>query len=628
MRNNKKDIRDIYNDKKITIDSLPDIINPGNRIFLSSGPATPVKTVNGILNSDHPGLQDLEIIQLITMGDYLISDSPNSYKYRLRTFNVGESITRDVEQGKVDFIPAHLVEIPFIFSSGAIGVDIAIVQVSPPDHRGFMSLGIAIDVANIAIKNASVVIAEVNPYVPVTSGETSIHMDQVDYIIESDVPLLERKRKQYDEIIDRIGWHISNLIEDGSTVALHVGRMFDSVAAHLVTRRNLKVYSHIISDWVIELVEAGVISMERGMRNISPVSTSYCYGSRALYDYVSRNPMFEFMPLNRLTFPTSLYRIPRLISVMNVKKIDLSGESVVFHSGDNLISGYESKLNFAVGAAFSRGGKAIVALRSLDQHGNSNIMIRPPESFEQMRSTLGVTRYVITEYGVANLFGKSIRERALAMIDIAHPNHRERLLEEAKKAGYVYQDQMYLMENAMEYPVSLETVKTFRDGLEVKFRPIKPSDEDMMRRLFYIFSDESKYLRYFARIRIMPHKQMQQYVNIDYDDTLAIVGMVQHMDTERIIAEARYAYDEREKGYEMAFIVDEEYQGYGIATFLVKYLLKIGRERGIEKMTANVLPQNDSMKRVFDKAGLEYTHSFEEGVMHYVFNPLSADIIV
>jgi len=628
MKGNIEDVRDAYKGKKIAIDDLPEIIAPGNRIFLSSGPATPVKTVNGILNSDNPGMQDLEIIQLITMGDYLRSDTPNSYKYRLRTFNVGESITRDVEQGKVDFIPAHLVEIPFIFSSGAIGVDVAIIQVSPPDHRGFMSLGIAIDVANIVIKNASVVIAEVNPFVPVTYGETSIHINQVNHIIESDLPLLERNQKKYDDIIDRIGWHISNLIDDGSTVALHVGRLFDSVAAHLVSKNNLKIYSHIISDWVMNLVESGALSMDRGMRNISPVSTSYCYGSRALYDYVSRNPMFEFMPLNRLTFPTSLYRIPKLVSVMNVKKIDLSGESVVFHSGDNLISGYESKLNFAVGAAFSRGGKAIVALRSLDQFGNSNIMVKPSESFEQIRSTLGVTRYVITEYGVASLFGKSIRERALAMIDVAHPNHRERLLEDAKDAGYVYQDQVYRLDNALHYPVSLETVKTFKDGMEVRFRPIKHSDEDMMRRLFYNFSDESKYLRYFARIHIMPHKQMQEYVNIDYDQSLSIVGIVQQKGAERIIAEARYAFDERDSVYEMAFIVDEEYQGFGIATFLLKYLLKIGRERGIAKMTANVLPQNDAMKHVFEKAGVPFNRKFDEGVIRFEFEPAVEDIVI
>jgi len=313
---------------------------------------------------------------------------------------------------------------------------------------------------------------------------------------------------------------------------------------------------------------------------------------------------------------------------MNVKKIDLSGESVVFHSGDNLISGYESKLNFAVGAAFSRGGKAIVALRSLDQHGNSNIMIQPSESFEQMRSTLGVTRYVITEYGVASLFGKSIRERALAMIDIAHPNHRERLLEDAKKEGYVYQDQVYRLENALHYPVSLETVKTFKDGIEVRFRPIKHSDEDMMRRLFYNFSDESKYLRYFARIRIMPHEQMQEYVNIDYDQTLSIVGIVQQKGAERIIAEARYAFDERDSAHEMAFIVDEEYQGFGIASFLAKYLLKIGRERGITKMTANVLPQNDAMKHVFEKAGVPFNRKLDEGVIRFEFEPGVEDIVI
>ncbi|MBP8987592.1 MAG: GNAT family N-acetyltransferase, partial [Spirochaetes bacterium] len=308
-------------------------------------------------------------------------------------------------------------------------------------------------------------------------------------------------------------------------------------------------------------------------------------------------------------------------------KIDISGESVVFYSGDNLLSGYESKLNFAVGAAFSRGGKAIVALRSVDQHGDSNIVIRHTET-EQVRSMLGVTRYVVSEYGVASLFGKSIRERALALIDIAHPNHRLELLNQAKEAGLVYPDQVYVIKNIINYPITLETMKTFKDGLVVKFRPIKLSDEDMMRRLFYQFSDESKYLRYFARIRTMPHKQMQSYVNIDYDKILAIVGIIEHAGTERIIAEARYAYDENDKSYEMAFIVDEEFQGKGIATFLARYLMKIAKERKIERVSANVLPQNDKMIKVFEKCGVPYTQRYEDGVMHFDFNLKKAEIML
>ncbi len=192
----------------------------------------------------------------------------------------------------------------------------------------------------------------------------------------------------------------------------------------------------------------------------------------------------------------------------------------------------------------------------------------------------------------------------------------------------MYPDQIYVIENIINYPVTLETMKTFKDGLLVKFRPIKPSDEDMMRRLFYQFSDESKYLRYFARIRTMPHKQMQSYVNIDYDRILSIVGIIQHAGTERIIAEARYGYDDNEKTYEMAFIVDEEFQGKGIATFMARYLMKIAKERNIEKISANVLPQNDKMMKVFEKCGVPFTQRFEDGVMHFDFHLQKADIVI
>jgi acyl-CoA hydrolase/RimJ/RimL family protein N-acetyltransferase len=604
-----------YREKTITIDGVLDLIRPGDRIFLSSGPAIPALTVSEIFKTSSKNLLDLELIQLITLGEYLSISACADHQYRLKTFNVGESITKEFCDGKVDFVPANLIEIPFIFSTGAIGIDKAIVLTSPPDKRGYLSLGIAVDVADIAINSASTVIAEINPNMPVTHGETLIHMDQVDYIIESDMPLLERERKPFDSVQDRIGWHISNLIEDGSTVVLHVGRIFDAIAKNLISKRDLGIYTNVISDWVIDLIESGTISYKRSRFKGGQVTTSYCYGTKELYDYVDDNPLFEFYPLERLANPYTIRRISNLISIMNVKKIDISGEAVIFHSGDNLLTGYESKLNFAIGAAFSRMGKAIIALNSVDQEGNSNIVISHEEDRERVRATLGVTRYVVTEYGIANLFGKSIRERVLAMIDIAHPRHREDLLDLAKAYGYVYRDQIYIVTDAVNYPIELETVKTFKDGLEVVFRPIKPSDEDMMRRLFYHFSDESKYLRYFVRIMVMPHREMQKYVNIDYTSTLSIVGVLQKNRTERIIAEARYSYYEQEDSYEMAFIVDEEFQGCGIATFLLNYLLRIAKERGLNEIYASVLPENKAMLRVFNKADLVPQTRFRDGVI-------------
>ena len=599
-----------YRSKMISTDQVLEKLKPGQKIFATSGVAAPGKVMSAIAQSDASNIRDLEIIQLITLGKYLTS--PNeSRQYRLKTFNIGESISKDIADGKVDFIPANLMELPYIFLSGAVSVDVAIILTSPPDDKGFVSLGVAVDVANIVIKQASLVIAEINPNMPVTHGETVIHLSSVDFIVESDLPLIERENKPYDEIIDRIGWNISNLIEDGATVALHVGRIFNAVADHLKQKKNLGILTHVVSDWAIDLIESGAISLDRSRYTGGLITSCYCYGSRALYDYVNRNPIFEFYPIARLSNPFVVRRIKSLIGIMNVKKIDISGELVIFHSGDNLLTGYESKLGFAMAATISKNGKAIVALNSVDKEGRSNIVIRHAWETDNTHSTLGVVKYIVTEYGVANLFGKSIRERVLAMIDIAHPDHRESLLEQAKAMNYVYADQIYIARHAAQYPAMLETRKSLKDRLEVKIRPIKPSYEDMMRQLFYNFSDESKYFRYFANKPVMPHKEMQKYVNIDYQDTLSIVAIVEKGRNERIIAEARYAYGKREGAHEVAFIVDEEFQGKGVATFMLNYLIKIARNRAIGEFIAYVLPRNEAMLKVFEKAKVPITRSFD-----------------
>ncbi len=619
------DVQEQYKKKLISVQECMNLLKPGYRIYMSSGTAIPAKTAREMMQSNQISNYDLEIIQLFTLGDYFTDDACELQKYRLKNFRTGEISSADLCQGRVDFIPANLVEIPYIFATKSIEVDVAVITMSPPDKRGYMSLGIAIDVARLVIKNARLVIAEVNPNMPVTYGDTSIHIDQVHHIIESDIPLIERERKEFGPDMDRIGWHISNLIQDGSTVVLHVGRMFDAVAHHIKNRRNLGIYTNVVSDWVIDLIESGAISVERPRDQGGQISTSYCYGTRKLYDYVDHNQLFGFFPVHRLADPYTIRRVPNLISIMNVEKIDITGSNIIFHSGDDLLSGYESKFNFAAGTALSGSGKVIFALRSVDQHGESNILLTHDRDNERMRSTLGATRYVVTEYGIANLFGKSIRERALAIIDIAHPDHRESLLKGAKEIGLLFPDQIYTIKNAVNYPMHLETRKTFKDGLEVMIRPIKPTDEDMMRRLFYNFSDEAKYLRYFTNVRVMPHRNMQKYVNVDYDSILSIVAVIQRGHSERIIAEARYAAYPDRKNYDMAFLVDEDFQGKGIATFMLNYLIKIAMERGIEKLSATVLAQNEKMLVVFDKAPIKPKKRVESGEIEIEFDLKNAE---
>jgi len=601
---------DDFKSKIISTDKLLNLIEPGNRIFLTSGPAMPAISAREIVSSEKVRNYDLEVIQLFAAGEVFNAKLCEKNNIRLKTFRSGQTVYEDIFDGRQDYIPANLVEIPYIFGTKAIEIDIAVISTSPPDKRGFMSLGVAVDVADTVIKNARIVVAEVNPNMPVTNGDSSIHVDQVQHVITSGEQLLEREQKEYTKVHERIGWQVSNLIQDGSTVVLHVGRIFDAIAVHLQSKRNLGILTNVISDWVIGLVEAGAVSVDRKRENGGQISTSYCYGSRELYDYVDRNQLFGFYPVAKLSNPLTIKDIPRLISIMNVEKIDITASSVLVYERDDLLSGYESKFNFAAGAAFSGSGRVLYVLQSLDQNGQSNIVIRHNRENYRIRSTLSAARYVVTEFGIAMLFGKSIRERALALIEIAHPDHREELFNQAREMGVIYADQIY-RSIAANYPAELETIRSFKDGLELKIRPVRASDEDGMRRLFYKFSDEAKYYRYFTNVRVMPHKNMQQYLSVDYDKILSVVAVHQQGNIERIVAEARYAAYPDGLSSEMAFLVDENYQGKGIATFMANYLIKVARERGIKKLVASVLAQNTKMLTVFEKLSIKPLKRYE-----------------
>lgn len=603
----------------INLEKFTELISPGNRIFLTSGPAIPTLAARELTTSEKLRNYDLEIIQLFPAGEVLNAKSCETNNIRLKTFRSGQALSDDLHGGREDFIPANLLEIPYIFGTKAIEIDIAVITTSPPDKRGFMSLGVAVDVADTVIKNAKIVVVEINSNMPVTNGESSIHIDQVQYVLISSEPLPEREHKPYDQVQDRIGWHVSNLIQDGSTAVLHVGRMFDAIAVHLMSKRNLGILTNVVSDWVIDLVEAGAVSVDRKRENGGQISTSYCYGSKELYDYVDRNQIFGFYPIAKLSNPFNMKDIPRLISIMNVERIDITASSVLVYERDDLLSGYESKFNFAAGTAFSGTGRVLYVLPSVDKDGHSNIVIAHNKENERIRSTLSAARYVVTEYGIAMLFGRSIRERAMALIEIAHPDHREALFNQAKEMGIIYSDQIY-RSIAANYPAKLETIKTFKDGLELKIRPIRASDEDGMRRLFYKFSDEAKYYRYFTNVRVMPHKNMQQYLSVDYDKILALVAVHQQGNVERIVAEARYAAYPDGKSYEMAFLVDEGYQGKGVATFMANYLIKVARERGIKKLTASVLSQNSKMLTVFEKVSVTPVKKYDGDTIELEFD--------
>jgi GNAT superfamily N-acetyltransferase len=325
------------------------------------------------------------------------------------------------------------------------------------------------------------------------------------------------------------------------------------------------------------------------------------------------NPLVEFQGIGTVFNPIQIARNPRFVAVLPARKVDLSGR-ITLHTGKgNVGSGPGEVLDFFYGAVLSEGGRTIFALPSRNRRGESNILLSVKE-FPNQFGLWESVNMLVTEYGVVNLKGRSVRERAQALIDIAHPDDRPNLVAQARSRKIVYPDQIYLSESAHLYPSEIAAEHVFKGGVKVRFRAIKPSDEEQMRRLFYRFSDKTVYYRYFSFIKVMPHSQMQEYVNIDYRKVMSIVGLAGEPGQEQIIAEGRFVKDQDSPYAELAYVVEESYQRLGIATFLYEMLKQLAMERGIKGFTGEVLMSNPAVMRVFEKAGVPVRSSLHQGV--------------
>ncbi|MDQ1277406.1 MAG: hypothetical protein QG555_446 [Thermodesulfobacteriota bacterium] len=583
-------------------DDVLEKIEPGMSIFLGTGMAEPRTLVKHLMASAQPNLQDLEVIQLVSLGDAVAIDERFSKKYRLKTFFSGWVAGEAIQEGRVDLIPSRFSRIPWLFRTGAINIDVAFIQITPPDETGYCTLGLGMAVERQAMESAKVVVGEINAAVPRTLGDTVVHIDEFDYLIEATEPIFYVPRWPLAEVYLKIAGHIASIVEDGSCISFAIGPLYEALGQQLVNKKHLGIQSPFFTDALMDLVKSGaLINRSKGaFRGKS--AASYIMGTKELLAWLDRNPLVEFQPIDVIMNPKVIGRNDRVMAILPARKVDLTG-NVALHMGKgNVTSGPGAVQELFMGAAMSRNGRTVFALPSRNRQGEGNIVLsveNMPYQFSN-RESLDI---VVTEYGVAYLMGRTLRQRAQALIDVAHPDDRAALVQQAKDAKMIYADQIYFADSGHLYPGKVACTHTFKDGLTVRFRAIKPSDEDEMRRLFYRFSDQAVYYRYFSPIKAMPHKKMQEYVNVDYRRIMAVVGVIEEAGTEKIIAEARYVRSHDRPYADTAFIVDEAYQGKGMASFLLELLVKIAREEGVEGFTADVLTVNKAMLRVYEKSG-------------------------
>jgi len=414
--------------KTKTVSEALALINPHDRVFVHGGAATPNFLLAELVNQS-PRLKEVSLIHLHTEGPALYAEANQLKHFRVINLFIGGNLRNKMDYDRIDYLPCFLSEIPALFRSKQCPLDAALLHVSPPDRFGYCSLGVSVDVAKAAAESAKVLIAQVNPHMPRLHGDGLLHVDMFDALVEVDEPLPETHAPAASEDEKSIARHISNLIEDGSTLQMGIGSIPDAVTRQLVDRKNLGIHTEMWSDGTLQLIESGVVTNSHKKVHRGKCVSGFLLGSRKLYDFVNDNPSILQLEMDYVNNPITIARNPKVVAINSAVEIDLTGQVCADSIGHRMISGVGGQMDFMRGAALSEGGKPIIALSSQTRKGRSKIVsaLQPGAGVVTTRAHV---HYVVTEFGVAHLYGKTLRERALALINIAHPAHRETLEKE------------------------------------------------------------------------------------------------------------------------------------------------------------------------------------------------------
>ncbi len=603
-----------WSDRVATAEQAVRLLPAGRRILIGSGAAEPASLVRAMVEHGDQ-LVDNEIVHLMTLGPAPYVKPGLERRFRHTAFFIGANVREAIQAGRADFMPVFLSEIPELIRTRRVRIDAALIQVSPPDRHGFVSLGVSVDVVEAAVEAADVVLAEVNPHMPRTLGRSFLHASRIARLVPVESPLLELVAEPPDPVSTAIGRHVAGLIPDGATIQVGIGRIPDAVLAALTERSDLGVHTEMCSDGIMRLVQAGVITGKR--KNVLPgkVVTSFLMGSRALYDWADDNPSIEMRPSDFTNDPTIIARHDRMVAINSALAVDLTGQVAADTLMGRFFSGIGGQVDFIRGAARSHGGRPVIALPSTAKGGSvSRIQATLGEGAGVVTSR-GDVRWVVTEYGIADLWGRNIRQRAMALIEIAHPDHRAELLSAAKERRYVFPDQIV---PRGVYPWAELRRERLRGGEEVVVRPVKLTDEEELQDLFYRLSDESTRRRFLGLRREHPHEEMQRLVDLDFDKNMGLVVLEPGSTREAIVAMARYDLDPATNLADIAFVVRDEWQGRGLGTLLMRRMIEIGRDHGIAGFTADVFGSNPAMLGVFSRSGLAVESRSDEDCMYLV----------
>ena len=611
-----------YPDKFVPVNTVFKCIHRGDHVFIGTACGEPQYLVTALADyvGSHPkAILDTEVLHVWTLGVAPYADEKLKQNFRHNSFFIGDNTRDAVNAGMADYTPIFLSQVPGLFYRRFIPIDVAIIQTSLPDANGYMSLGISVDITKAAVESAGSVICQVNKNMPRVHGDSFVHIRDIDFIVPHDEPLLEYQPTFSDELVKQIGRYVARIVEDGDTIQVGYGSIPSAILANLEGKKHLGVHTELLSEGIVELMKKGVIDNSMKSQDRGKAIASFCMGTADTYEYINDNPSIEFRPIDYTNNPLYIAQNANMTAINSSLEIDLTGQATAESIGKTFYSGIGGQADFMRGAVLAPGGKTILAMPSTAQNDEVSRILPSIQEGAGVTLTRGDIQYVVTEYGIAYLHGKNVRERAMELISIAHPKFRQWLIDQAKEHRLIYTDQAFIPGVKGEYPEELEVYRTTGAGVEIMLRPVKISDEPLLKDFFYSLSDNTMYRRFISLRHDMPHERLQEFTIIDYTKEMVLLATLEEDEKEVIAGMGQYVIDDKMHTADVAFIVRDSYQNKGIGTQLLASLILLAQRQGLLGLTADALVENAPMVHLFEKL-LDVKKTVDEGVYNLKMN--------
>ena len=619
---------DRYVEKLTTAAEAIARIKSGQRVFIGSGCGEPQRLVQALCdNANH--FSGLEIVRLLgreTASLTAIADRTKDTSLNIRSIYLGSTKDPSIAQHKRFITPMNMSDVPGLFTTRKLHLNVALVQVSPPDDFGWMSLGISVDVTLAAARSADFIIAQINPRMPRVMGQSFIHVNDVDVVVECEEDLLSiPSTQQKSEAAQQIGSHIARLIEDGATLQIGLDAASQATVQGLANKNDLGIHSQFLTDDIMHLYATGSINNRKKGFNEGKMVASMAIGSRNLYEFLNDNPAIDFHPSDYVNDPFIIAQHKKMVSMNVARVMDLTGQVSAEASAITRFAGVSGIPDFVRGARRSPGGKSIIMIFSTCQTPEgvvSNIL--PTLTDYVVVVPRGDVHYVVSEYGAVNLFGKSLQERAIAMISIAHPDFREELFAAAKEQGLIGSERSIGEAVKAVYPVRLEETIEIK-GEQIIIRPAKPVDERRIQEHYYSLPKEDVFSRFFHQKTIFGRSDVESRSQVDYVHDMTMVAVVGEFGFGRVVGVAESMLLKDSNMTEVAFSVSPDYQGKGLGKIFLKKLAAASRENGMRGLIAYTFPSNIGMIKLFKTLPYKVHTQYEDGdlVLSCVFDELA-----